>query len=342
MKHFVLVAGYEQPPKNLPFRAYCENRVRQHVAANKAKEDLVFQIFDVGSGEVVVRTFTYPGGTRTESVAAVRSYERVTRAHYDGNAFKDGQDGVMSVVDVYAAVQTIGIRAPGTLMELSFLSHGFAGGPVLVNSFDDEQAERLNSAGVKTLFLRLGNRRDPDDKDPRVKDFHEVNMRPAEFAAFRAAYHPDGFNWSWGCAFEHEVNEILHKLEHHPDYRSAGLPDSKVLVFRNLTRANVDNLSAMLGTTFPDHRKVEITFGELKLYFRRQILSSYSHVLAVASGRRTFGGLIGTYAEPDGAPRPLMRVNGRFSRHFTFYKNYFGFALDPERRGYGAYDPAFT
>ncbi|MFD3521444.1 hypothetical protein [Streptomyces sp. NPDC058653] len=342
MKQFVLVAGYEKPPKQLPFRAYCENRVRQHLVANKAKEDLVFQIFDVGKGEVVIRRFTYPGGRQTETVAAVRSFERITRAHYDGNAFKDEQDGVMSVLEVYAAVQAIGRAAPGTLMELSFLSHGYAGGPVLVDSTDDGQVERADSAGVRQLILDLGDRRDPDDHDPRVKDFREVNMRPAEFAAFRAAYHPDGFNWSWGCAFNHQVNEILHKMEHHPDYRSAGLPDTKILLFDNLTRANVANLSLMLGTRFPDHRKVELPFGELKLFFRRHILDSYSHALAVASGRITFGGLIGTFSEPDGAPRPLMRVNGRFTRHFTFYRNYFGFGFDPERRGYGAYDPAFT
>ncbi|MFC9126248.1 hypothetical protein ACFT4A_05280 [Streptomyces sp. NPDC057099] len=341
MKHFVLVAGCKLPPKQLPFRAYCENRVRQHVAANRAKEDLVFQILDVESGEVVVRTFTYPGGTRTESVAAVRSFERVTRAHYNGRLFGEGHPDVMSATDVYAAVRSIGIRAPGTLMELSFFSHGFAGGPVLVDSMDDGQLEERNAQG-QLEAQPLGMRRDPEDKDPRPKDFHQANMGPEELAAFRAAYHPDGINWSWGCAFTPNANEILHHLEHHPDYRSSGLPDDKVLVFRTFTPSNLAHLNSFLPLSLPDHRKVEITFGELKRYIRNQILASYGHALAVASGRRTFGALVGTYAEPDHGPRPLMHVNHNFSRHFAFYRNYFSFTFDPERRWYGAYEPGFT
>ncbi|WP_405982890.1 hypothetical protein [Streptomyces sp. NBC_00158] len=343
MKHFILVAGYPQPPKSLPFRAYCENRVRQHLAANRAKEDLVFQILDVGNGENVVRTFTYPGGNRTETRAALRTHVRVTRAHYDGNAFKDGQVGVMSALDVYAAVREIGIRKPGTLMELSFFSHGHAGGPVLVNSWDDSQYEVPNAPpATRTRFLGA-DLRDPDDMDPRPKDFRAANMEPEALAAFRAAYHPDAVNWSWGCASAPDVNEVLHSLEHHPDYRSSGLPDDKVLVFRTLSPANVADLELMLRLKFTDHRKVELPFGALKQYVRRHLLGSYAHALAVASGRTTFGALIGTFAEPDPAgARPLMRVNPRFTRHFTFYRNYFGFTFDPERRWYGAFRPTFT
>ncbi|MFB7929944.1 hypothetical protein ACFC4C_12615 [Streptomyces sp. NPDC056039] len=328
MKHFVLVAGYGKPPRQLPFRAYCENRVRQHVAANKAMEDLVFQIFDVGSGEVVARTFTYPAGRRTESVAAVRSFVRVTPAHYDGNAFQNDVRGVMSVLEVYAAVRTIGVTAPGTLMELSFFSHGYDG-PVLVDSFDYRQTSEML--------------RDPGDLDPRPKDFHSANMPPAELSAFQAAYHPDGINWSWGCHFQKSYHHILTKLEFHPEYRSSGLPDGKVLVFRNFDADETLLLGDHLGRTFPDHRKVEVTFGELKWFFRRHILAGYCHALAVHSGRKTYGGLLGTYAERDTTgSRPLMHVNRGFGRHLAFYRNYFGFALDPERRWYGLYDPAFT
>ncbi|MFE4665513.1 hypothetical protein ACFRI7_06270 [Streptomyces sp. NPDC056716] len=342
MKHFVLVAGYELPPKNLPFRTYCENRVRQHVAANRAKEDLVFQILDVGRGEVVIRTFTYPGGTRTESVAAVRSFEPVTRNHYNGNVFKENQDDVMSVLDIYDAVRTIGRTAPGTLMELSFLSHGFSHGPVLVDSLDDSMVEGPNpDTGRPETFWISDRFRDPDDKDPRTKDFDVPNMTYGELAGFQAAYHPDAINWSWGCAFEKAAHQILHRLEYHPDYRSSGVPDDQVFVFTNFSASHVNHLTMILRTPFPDHRKVEITFGTLKLYFHKQLLASYSHALAVASGRTTFGALIGTYAERDTGPRPQMHINKQFTRHFTFYRNYFGFTFDPEGRWYGAYDPAF-
>ncbi|GGS58042.1 hypothetical protein [Streptomyces cinerochromogenes] len=338
MKHFVLVAGYPQPPKSLPFRAYCENRVRRLVAANKAREDLVFQIMDVGSGEVVVRTFTYPGGNRTESVAAVRAFRPVTRALYNGNAFGDGHFDVMSAMDVYAAVSTIGVRAPGTLRELSFFSHGFAGGPVLVDSWDDGQWQPPGSRYAEVV---PSGRRDPDDRDPRTKDFQPANMDPAALAALQAAYHPDGFNWSWGCAFGHDFNQVLAKVEHHPDYRSAGLADSQVLVLGDLPPGPAAVLGIGLGRVFPDPRRIEVTFGEIRQFVRREILGSYSHALAVASRRKTFGALLGTYAEPDTGARPLMHVNSAFTRHFTFYKNYFGFTFDPESRRYGGYEPDF-
>ena len=44
--------------------------------------------------------------------------------------FKNGQSGMMSVTDVYAAVQAIGSSDPGTLLELSFFSHAWHGGPL--------------------------------------------------------------------------------------------------------------------------------------------------------------------------------------------------------------------
>ena len=84
-------------------------------------------------------------GKRSESISKVTPYKPVTKANYtkrvvDGEThwdFKDGQPDVMSIVNVYDAVAGIGDSDPGTLRELSFFAHGWMGGPILVNSYDD-------------------------------------------------------------------------------------------------------------------------------------------------------------------------------------------------------------
>ncbi|WP_330346731.1 hypothetical protein [Streptomyces sp. NBC_00582] len=352
MKRFVLVAGVDYERKGVDFKVFCENRVKRLVTANRTAEDLTFQIFDVKSGKIVTREFTHPGGRRIENVTTTTPFTPIIPAHYNrvvsggevDYEFKDGQRGMMSITDIYAAVRTIGSSDPGTLMELSFFSHAWHGGPILVNSFDDGFAEGPPAVpGGPPTRIAMGAARDPDDKDPRPdKDFAPPNMTAAELVLFQGAYHPDGYNWNWGCAFPRVIHEILYKLEHHAGYRPSGLPDAQTFVFRNLNTNHIDQLASRLGKTFPDPRRVELTFGELKRFFCLATLASYSHHLAVNSKRKTYAGLIGTYSEYDTGARPLMHIHTGFARHFRFYKNYLGFSFDPEGRKYGEYDPSFT
>jgi hypothetical protein len=352
MKQFILVAGVDYERKGVDFRLFCNSRIKRIIAANKAREDLTFQVFDVRAGEVVTHTITYPSGKRTETVAKGAPFAPVTRANYDriGSGadahyhFKDGQTGMISVTDVYAAVRAIGSSAAGTLLELSFFSHAWHGGPILVNSHDDGFAAGPPAIpGGPPTALPIGGARDPDDKDPRGhKDFTPPNMSAAQVAEFQAAYHPDAYSWSWGCAFPRVIHEILHKLERHRDYRQTGLADATVFVFDNFRADHILRLESVLGMLFLDPRRVELEFKELKRYFCLETEASYTHMLAVNSKRKAFGGVMGTYSEYDTGRLPLMHVHGGFARHLQFYKNYLGFAFDPERRGYGEFKPAFS
>src|SRR5690606_7934274 len=90
--------------------------------------------------------------------------------------FKNNQFTTMSIVDIYKTVQEIGKNEPKSLVELSFFSHGWMGGPILVNSFDDRQ---LHIPVVGRIPVPNGFR-DPDDRDPRTAlDFIPPNMSPA-------------------------------------------------------------------------------------------------------------------------------------------------------------------
>jgi hypothetical protein len=351
MKRFLLVGGYDYERKGVDFRIFCNSRVKRMVAANRAKEELSFQVFDVRRGEVVTHDVTYPGGKKSESVSRTQPFVAITAAHYDRIAngshvryrFKDGQSGMMSITDIYAAVRAIGAGNPGELFELSFFSHAWHGGPILLNSDDDGVFTGPPAVvGGPPTITPVGAGRDPDDKDPRHKDFVPPNMTAAQLKEFQDAYHPDGYSWSWGCAFPRVIHEILHKLEHHRDYRSSGLADDKEFRFNNLRANHIATLERALGIFFLDPKDVRLTFKELKRFFCLSTQASYTHHLAVRSNKKAFGGVMGTYSEYDTGRLPLMHVEPGFARHFKFYENYLGFKFDPEGRKYGVFSPTFS
>ncbi len=353
MRQYILVAGVDYEFKGVNFRIFCDSRVKRIVNANSAKHDLRFIIFDFRSGEIVTRDVTYPSGKKSESVSKDTRYPAVTKANYDTSkrpdgstryTYKDGQTGVMSVLDVYLAVQNIGKKDTGTLHELSFFSHAWMGGPILVNSYDDgEFVTNMFGLMTPTTVPLPAGMRDPDDKDPRApKDFVSPQMNLADVTNFETAFHKDGQIWIWGCAFPRVVHEILHKLEHHKLYTSSGLPDSTKLTFTNFNAGHVSTLEAVLGTTFPDPKKVEVTFGQMKHVFCLVSQSSYTQYIADAADVHAFAGLMGTYSEYDSGTLPLMNVYKGFAKHLTFYQNYLGFKLDPEGRRYGEYPPRLT
>ncbi len=349
MKQVVLVAGIDYEFKGVEFRIFSGNRLKRLLAKNTAKEDMTFHLFDVKSGEVERHDVTYPGGKQTIKLTKSAPFTKLGKANYNrtvvaGEAhydFKNGQRGHLSVTDVYAAVQQIGRDAPGTLLELSFFSHAWHGGPILVNSFDDGQliGPPLSIGGPPSVIVLSPAERDPDDYDPRPKDFSPPNMDAAKLKQFKDAFRADGYCWNWGCAFPRVVHEILHKLETHKDYRASGLGDDDLFVFTNFRAEHLAILSPLFGP-FPNPRRVELKFKHLKYFFCRVTEASYTHRLAANSGVKTYGGVMGTYSEYDTGSLPLMNVYKGFSRHIQFYKNYLGFSFDPEGRRYGEYKPA--
>lgn len=355
MRHHILVAGVDFEFKGVDFRIFCNNRTKRVIATNRSKEDLTFQIFDVRRGEVVTHAVTYPDGRRTESRTTLTPspFTAITKANYDRMVsggethyrFKNGQRDTMSILDVYDAVKAIGVDAPGTLVELSFFSHAFHGGPILANSYDDGHIDLLVPPSTSPTQVPIpSGQRDPDDVDPRSsKDFVPPTMDARELDAFRKAFHSAGFAWIWGCTFPRVVHEVLTKVERHPQYKDSGVSDDTVFVFTNFTSAHADLLEMVLrvelGGRLPDRKRIELPFRWIKLLFCRLSVAGYAHGLARGTGVSVYSCVVGTYAEYDSGALPLMSVHRGFARHFTFYKNYLGFSFDPERRGYGAYRP---
>jgi hypothetical protein len=353
VNQFVFIAGIDYEFHGIDFRAYADNRMRRMLNANRARTDLRFQILDVRSGEVVTNEVTYPGGKKTETVTKQTPFRALTRADFDtftsnGEThykFKDGRFDTMSITDVYAAVQKIGTDAPHTLVELSFFSHGWMGGPILVNSFDDRTAQLAVPPFPVLTYTVPSTTRDPDDKDPRAQlDFIAPTMDAAALKAFQEAFDASGIIWLWGCAFPRVIHQLLTKMERSSAYRDSGLPGDTVLSLdldsdQSALLARV--LSPLIGP-FSNPNRVNIEFKYLKHFFCVATAASYSHHIASNAKVKTFGAVLGTYADLDTGKLPLMHVEARFARHFRFYRNYLGFDFDAEGRHYGAFDPSFT
>jgi hypothetical protein len=345
LKQIILVAGVDYEFRGVNFRIFCDNRIKRILANNRGKTDMTFQIFDFRKGELVTQTTTFSGGKRIDKIAKITPspFKPISKANYDkivtnGEThyhFKDGQSDIMSIIDIYNAVRQIGINTPNTLVELSFFSHSWMGGPILVNSFDDGN-----------LTLR-GAMRDPDDKDPRAsKDFIPPTMDAVQLANFKKAFHTDGYIWIWGCAFPRLVHEILHKIEHHPKYKTSGLGDEELFKITNLNteQANLleQILSSTIGVSLPNKKNIEIKFKFLRYFFCLITMASYTHHIAKNANVKTFGGVMGTYSDYDKGFLPLMSIYKGFAKHIAFYKNYLAFDFDPEGRQFGKYTPNFS
>lgn len=359
MKQFLLVAGVDYEFKGVNFRQLADNRRRFLERQNTAKADLRFVTMDVRSGQVETREVTFPGGKRTESVSSVTPFATVGPASYqtlaDGSTrFKPGQWTAMGITDVYQRVQDIGSADPGTLAELSIFSHGWMGGPILVDSDNDRTMEvtlpaipPLTTSPTTISLAVQGFSRDPDDKDGRPGlDFRPPTMDPAMLVLFRKAFDSSAIAWLWGCSFPRAIHHTLWAMEQAKGYSGSGLGDDVVLDMPAVVDEDVAFLNQFLvgaRPLFPPHSSsISIAFKHLKLAMCRANQSCYATALADAANVNVHAAPVGTYAEYDTSSDMLMNVFRNFTAHFTFYKNYLGFSLDPEGRRYAVYTPGRT
>lgn len=339
-KRILLVAGFDYEDPSHLMNSYCHNRIKRILRKKRGSESdpaLSFTLFDVGAGKI--RTFDVSGKKRVW--ADQTTFTPVTAAdNYTGRTFNRNQSGRMSITDIYDFVRKQGRSEPGTVHELSFFAHGWAGGPLLVNSFDNLPAD---------------TRRDPDDKDGRaLKDFTEPNMDATGRSELAAAFAPAGFTWLWGCVFAAPPFQVLHRLLRDKLYKSGKLKNDDLIELRYFTREHADKFFASDTIFFPERRgdgtyalSFYRSFLEIKEFFQRMIDLSYCKRIAKATGRKCYGALPGTYSEYDKKTSflPLMLVprssaySANFSGQVNFYKRHMGITLDPEGRGYGTHVP---
>jgi hypothetical protein len=359
MRNYIIMAGVDWEFHGVDFQVLATNRRKYLTRQNTAKADLRFLMMDVRAGQVTRIDVTYPGGTKTETSSVVATFGPVGRssigtftdsAGVTRTGFTPGQFSVMSITDLYAAIRDIGKNAPGTLQEVSFFGHGWMGGLILVNSFDDRSpVVPVPSTGgaPTTVVATLGpTQRNPSDKDSRGEyDFVAPTQDAAALALFKAAFAADGFSWLWGCAFPRVIHHAMWAMEGAKGYASSGTGDDTVLTLDRVVKEDVDYLEGfllpILKTPFPSRSTITTKFTLLKYAFCAANASAFAAQLANATDKPVRAALLGTYAEYDD-PTDMMHVHTGFTAHVAFYRNYIGMAMDPEGRGYGVYPPGLT
>jgi hypothetical protein len=372
IQNVILVAGYNyENDRNPNFIGYSENRMARLLAKSKTPHEMVFTIFDVGGG--VIKQNKADLKTRKRSWAVLKKFNPVTTANYedykrgeqnhfittpdDDPAFKP--DGIMSITDVYELVQTIGSGSEKqTVVELSFFSHGWAGGPILVNSFDVNAGDPSKK--------RLTN-----DHDSRQwKDFIAPTMDATGLANFKSAFASSAVIWIWGCSWNVAAHRVLSRLFKTSKFR--GTPPAKIKdtdkftldfsedskhpesddPFNTIVRKFLPGgtlkghvVLADDGSTSGADYTVTKTFQEIKDALQARVDGNYSARIALVTDVDTFGALPGTYADGEkGVPLPLMIIPNRKPPYdddlratLNFYKTHMASTFDPENRGYGHY-----
>jgi hypothetical protein len=388
---FFLVAGYEYSHKGLDFFKMCTGRVRERIAfinrTHKGNDPLVdkdttlrFIRFQIGTGqiEVIDKQFVVGRGVR-DPFPKERDWKPLssvgTGDRFDPNTFvtkgpfrainrttdyKNLHDeypdfnqsaatsNIMSIVDVYRSVRAAPL---GSVRELSFFSHGWIGGPVLVNSSDE-----VNNPDL----------RDPQDKDGRARlDFSMASMGGSNdlsaklnLAQFMLSFHPKGIMQTWGCNFDIELRVIQQAQKR---IRRGGVTDNTVIDFHfedwAPDRYEVVDPSF---TFFPrDKTQTDISrkFGEVKKFLRKRLGFSYAFQFATHSGGTTtpgalggktaLGAIPGTEGDDEKSGFRMTKVCAKvdepecpvgFANLFVFYETHFGVKVDD--RGYGIFDQA--
>jgi hypothetical protein len=357
----VLVAGFN--PRKCPFNPRkCEEEPKPYDPTNftvfcgarrtylaKKFPDMVFVLFEFETG----RVRQAEGGK--EEWKDVKRFSPITCEdnYNECREFRRNPVDRLSITDIYKRVEAMGApksKEAGTLYELSIFSHGTYEGPVLVNSFQD--------GAIGT------GRNSPMDKDGRYKkDFVPPTMDDDNKRAFRAAFASDGHIWLWGCDATGVYHRVFQAMARTPLFHQKKVdkwqePDTFTLNFQNSKeeRNACDYLHGFLkdnkSFAAKDGRRIDVTLGRLKAYYRDAIADTYAARITAAAGVRTYAASPGTWAsvvvtdKQDRlmhvrmSPEEISKYGGEnFSNFIAFYENHLGLKEDPETRGYGTFRP---
>jgi len=334
LQNFVLVAGYDyrgRDASRVDFVQLALNR-----AAMLRNSDLGrtrFTLFDVARG-IVDEQIGY--GDEITSVRTVAQYEPIRSTHYEVQpsgipAFRAVGVRTLSIVDVYDYVLQLGAHEPATLLELAFVSHGWGGGPILVNSFDPTPSHGM---------------RNYDDKDGRVnKDFAAPNMSSRKRRLFRAAFCARaGRVFNFGCASDAAARDVLDQLfeQWEPTHDSTNIYRFAFNSDRLIQYRTTD--PAFFGDELP---KVSRSLAQCQAFLHRRKNVSYSQKIADVAGVRCWAAFPGTSSsyEKD-VPFPVMSVRKALTEsgidltsYLRFINVCLGYVGDSKERGFIEFAP---
>ena len=410
VKFFILVAGHEYTDKSLAFAPMCTHRAQEQIdALNRAATEksegalvippatLRFLRFNFSTGQISVIEYSLAvNGGKTlsldekswkplseikdsthynpKSFVTDRTLRKILESDYEtiGHQYpslkhSSTQNDIMSITDVYESIQA----APdGSVVEFSIFSHGYDGGPILVNS---DEADATPD-----------DERDPLDKDGRWDKDFGPDMGDGSGATtprdnFVSSFDKKGMIQIWGCNASPAPNKVIYqafsKRRNQDDALGKALAAHKPISNSQLIEfefSGDDKTEKEFrekhyaddkffphkpdGKPDPSIEEFTRTFLQVRQYIARATRDSYAYQAALNTGIKVLGALPGMEGDDERTKRyNLMQVcrkqspnpkkidpdrlecpNGYQSR-MEFYQepNYIG--IDISDRGYGIF-----
>jgi hypothetical protein len=334
----LLVAGFDYHGGGTNFGRKCDNR-RQYLQRRRELSGAAFWKYDFAMGEISVDAPEF----RPRKWRLLARRDPVSMKSYKDHRL-DPNLHTLSMIDVYTHV--VGSEA-GSILEISVFSHAFARGPILLDTYDK----------TPTWDKPFG-KRDPSDKDGRLKDFGPEEMPPDKLKKFRAAFGSNPTLWIWGCDGESRCWEVYQELRKSPAWKKvpSGKHDPGLRVRLTFERGRValwhsddPQLFPDVGGTPEENKKPyswEVTLGEIAASFRRGMDNVYMARLATAARSPSVGALPGTTAVFEARDGLMEIAHNRATQHddFTglvkFYCDHAGVRTDAEGRMYGIFNPS--
>ncbi len=182
----------------------------------------------------------HPRGPRSDTALVYFDYIKEKRKIWKSwtgelppKSAADSEVAISSVHDLYDFIKDAPVFS---IIELHFFTHGYEGGPVLYNTYDDS-----------TDPLQ----RDPKDKDPRIKDFviDEV-LGPASRLKFVSSFAPSALIKLWGCTHIEKHRQLIKRDFYN---RKATEEEKKLIkkVIRNFIRDDTYQFSLASALGLP-------------------------------------------------------------------------------------------
>jgi hypothetical protein len=183
---------------------------------------------------------------------------------------RSGKD--VSITDLYAYLDSVGRRDPGSVREVSIFSHAHPGGPILFNTYDPNPY--------------VGARR-PQDFDARPKDFNAQNYGAWQNMA--SALDASATWRIWGCRATAHLKQVAREAVAQKEKGTSPTTFFQV-------ESRIDH-----GTRYRATVRERLTLAIAKKKFDDELHSGYPNAVAAALG-------IDVWASPPGAGADYKRV----------------------------------
>ena len=345
MKNFIIVAGVDYHPisenkRGTDFLYYCNKHYQKlYLKEKNNKDDLLFYIIDIKRGKInlIAHHYNTNNNVYVKKVSIYKSFDLKKNGH---KYFHPNGKNIISKFTIYQLIETIGIDNPGTLIEVSFFSHAYFDGPILVNSKmnSTNYYDYINST-VLIDVVTLGY--DPNDYDMRRWDFIDFYNRPeneSKKKMIKQAFGLSGIIKIWGCSFPLELHDFLHKIRTNKSYKSSDLTNDVIFEFpaNHFTQYQLSIINSVTNPNVYNRLdKVSISFQLIKKIFCPQIVYTYASITSKFMDKKVHAALPATYSEIS----PIFRISPKVLSNVTFFKSYFNFKTD--NLNYGIYEPDF-